>query len=71
MINCLGSFAGIFGPMTAGFMLAGGGNWTLPFFVATGVGCRLCTAILLVVPIRPIAFEGFTPTEAAVSEGVD
>lgn len=59
MINCLGSFAGIFGPMTAGFMLAGGGNWTLPFFVATGVGV-VCTAILLIVPIRPIAFPGFT-----------
>ena len=63
MINCLGSFAGIFGPMTAGFMLAGGGTWTLPFFVATGVGC-VCTAILLVVPIRPIAFAG-----SAVPEG--
>ena len=63
MINCLGSFAGIFGPMTAGFMLADGGTWTLPFFVATGVGC-VCTAILLVVPIRPIAFAG-----SAVPEG--
>ena len=65
MINCLGSFAGIFGPMTAGFMLSGGGSWTLPFFVATGVGV-ICAAILLVVPIRPIVFEGFTPAEEAV-----
>ena len=70
MINCLGSFAGIFGPMTAGFMLAGGESWTLPFFVATGVGV-MCSGILLVVPIRPIAFEGFTPTEAAASDAVD
>lgn len=44
-------------------VLAGGGTWTLPFFVATGVGC-VCTAILLVVPIRPIAFAG-----SAVPEG--
>ncbi len=65
MINCLGSFAGIFGPLTAGFMLAGGGSWTLPFFVAAGVG-TVCTAILLVVPIRPIVFSGFATPEPTV-----
>jgi ACS family glucarate transporter-like MFS transporter len=68
MINCLGSFAGILGPMTAGFMLTQSGNWMLPFFVATAVGV-VCAAILLVVPIRPIQLETFAPAEA-VAGGV-
>ena len=68
MINTLGSFAGIFGPMTAGFMLTrSGGNWLLPFFVATAVGV-VCAAILFVVPIRPIKVETFAPTVLAARE---
>ena len=68
MINTLGSFAGIFGPMTAGFMLTqSGGNWLLPFFVATAVGV-VCAAILFVVPIRPIKVETFAPTVVAARE---
>ncbi len=66
MINCLGSFAGIFGPMSAGFMLAHSGNWLLPFFVATAVGA-VCATLLLVVPIRPITFAGFAPAEASAA----
>jgi MFS family permease len=61
MINTLGSFAGILGPMTAGFMLTqSGGNWTLPFLAAAGVGV-VCAAILFIVPIRPIVVEPFLP----------
>ncbi|HXG21111.1 MAG TPA: MFS transporter [Methylomirabilota bacterium] len=69
LINTLGSFAGILGPMTAGFMLAQSGNWTLPFFVAAGVGA-VCTAILWVVPIRPIVVDTFVPAGIAAKEGV-
>jgi len=68
LINTLGSFAGILGPLTAGFMLAQSGNWTTPFFVATGVGA-VCAAILFVVPIRPIVVETFVPVGIAVKEG--
>ncbi len=68
LINTLGSFAGIFGPMTAGFMLdRSGGNWLLPFFVATAVGV-VCAAILFVVPIRPIKVETFAPAAIAARE---
>ena len=67
MINTLGSFAGIFGPMTAGFMLAQSGTWTLPFFVAAGVGA-VCAAILLTVPIRPIQIEAL-PSADVVAKG--
>jgi MFS family permease len=57
LINTLGTFAGFFGPLTAGYMLAGsGGNWLLPFFVSAAVGV-VCATILLFVPIRPIILE--------------
>jgi ACS family glucarate transporter-like MFS transporter len=62
LINTLGSFAGILGPMTAGFMLSQSGNWTIPFFVAAGVGA-VCAAILFVVPIRPLVVDSFVPAE--------
>jgi MFS transporter, ACS family, glucarate transporter len=68
MINTLGSFAGILGPMTAGFMLSqSDGNWTLPFLAAAAVGV-VCAAILFVVPIRPIVVEPFLPIGSVLSE---
>jgi MFS transporter, ACS family, glucarate transporter len=68
LINTLGSFAGIFGPMTAGFMLSqSGGNWALPFFAAAAAG-TVCASILFIVPIRPIKVETFLPVPAAARE---
>lgn len=69
LINTLGSFAGILGPMTAGFMLAQSGNWTTPFIVAAGVGA-VCAAILFVVPIRPIVVDTCIPVGGTAREGV-
>ena len=60
LINTLGSFAGVFGPMTAGFLLAQSGDWMLPFVVATAIG-GVCAAILFVVPIRPIVLNTLEP----------
>jgi MFS family permease len=65
LINTLGTFAGFFGPLTAGYMLADGGNWLLPFFVASSVGV-VCAAILFVVPIRPITLAVSRPVEVPV-----
>lgn len=36
VMNCAGNFAGIFGPVTAGFLIASTGNWALPFLVVAG-----------------------------------
>jgi ACS family glucarate transporter-like MFS transporter len=59
MINTLGTFAGFFGPLTAGYMLTSSdGNWLLPFYVSTAVGL-VCSFILLTVPIRPIKIDGW------------
>lgn len=67
LINTLGTFAGFFGPLTAGYMLTGsGGNWLLPFYVSAAVGV-VCAMILLTVPIRPIKVETL-PTSASVAE---
>ena len=56
-LNTCAAFAGIFGPLTAGYLLSGsGGNWVLPFAVSTLVG-TVSGAIMLVVPVRPIALD--------------
>ena len=66
LINTLGTFAGFFGPLTAGYMLtSSGGNWLLPFYVSAAVGV-VCAVILLIVPVRPIKFEGLTTAAASV-----
>jgi MFS family permease len=68
MISMLGSFAGILGPMTAGFMLSQNeGNWALPFLVAAAVGV-MCAAILFIVPIRPIVVDSLLPARATLRE---
>jgi ACS family glucarate transporter-like MFS transporter len=68
LINTLGTFAGFFGPLTAGYMLTeSGGNWLLPFFVSAAVG-MVCATILFLVPVRPITIETFVPTPVVVRE---
>jgi len=68
LINTLGTFAGFFGPLTAGYMLVGsGGNWLLPFFVSAAVGV-VCATILFLVPIRPINLETSVPTSIVARE---
>jgi MFS family permease len=70
LINTLGSFAGILGPMTAGFMLnQSGGDWTVPFLAAAAVGA-VCALILFVVPIRPIRVETLVPAGVVAKEVV-
>ena len=64
-LNCCAAFASIFGPLTAGYVLAGsGGNWVLPFAIASAVGA-ISGGILMAVTVRPIELK-----EAATSEAV-
>jgi MFS family permease len=68
LINTLGSFAGILGPMTAGFMLnQSGGDWTLPFLAAAAVGA-VCALILFVVQFRPIGVDSLVPASVVAKE---
>lgn len=61
VMNGAGNFAGIFGPMSAGFLVAATGDWSLPFLVIAGV--LLLAALLfyfLVVP-EPIELAEQVP----------
>ena len=67
MMNTLGTFAGILGPWSAGQMIEhSGGNWTIPLFVATGVGA-VSALILFVVKIKKIEIGEVALAAAAES----
>lgn len=51
VMNGSGNFAGIFGPMTAGSLIAQTGSWALPFLVAAGLaGVSFAILYFLVIP---------------------
>ena len=51
VMNGSGNFAGIFGPMTAGLLIAQTGSWALPFLVAAGLaGVSFVILYFLVIP---------------------
>ena len=67
MMNTLGTFAGVLGPWSAGQMIErSGGDWTIPLFVATGVGA-VSALILFVVKIRKIEIDDVALAEPAES----
>ncbi len=67
MMNTLGTFAGVLGPWSAGQMIErSGGDWTIPLFVATGVGA-VSAFILFVVKIRKIEIDDVALVEPAES----
>ena len=67
MMNTLGTFAGILGPWSAGQLIEkSGGDWTLPLFVAAGVGA-VSAIILFLVKIKKVELENVIPAVAAES----
>lgn len=56
MMNCMASFAGIFGPLTTGFLVAQAENWSVPFLVAAVCGVISATTLFF-VSLRPIAIH--------------
>ena len=69
MMNTLGTFAGVLGPWSAGQMIErSGGDWTIPLFVAAGVGA-VSALILFVVRIKKIEVEDVALAEAAPPMG--
>lgn len=54
VMNCSGNFAGIFGPMTAGFLVTSTGNWALPFLVAAGFALVSFAVFYFLVIPQPI-----------------
>ena len=56
VMNGSGNFAGIFGPMTAGFLIAQTGSWALPFLVAAGFATVSFLVFFFLVIPDPIEF---------------
>jgi ACS family D-galactonate transporter-like MFS transporter len=65
-MNCAGNFAGIFGPMTAGFIISGTGNWAFPFLVAAGFAFIAFVVLYFLVIPKPI--EVTVPLPQAVAQ---
>ena len=57
VMNTAGNCAGIFGPLTAGIIVARTGSWTLPFYLvaALGVGCGLI--LFFLVSTKPMVLD--------------
>jgi nitrate/nitrite transporter NarK len=69
-MNCSGNFAGIFGPMTAGFLIAATGNWALPFLVAAGFAVVSFLIFYFLVVPGPIEVKVRLPKAVAQEAGV-
>jgi nitrate/nitrite transporter NarK len=65
VMNCAGNFAGIFGPMSAGFLIAATGNWTLPFLVVAGFALASFLVLYFLVLPDPIEVEVQVPKTIA------
>ena len=63
-MNAAGNLAGIFGPMSAGFLVAATGNWTLPFFAIAGL--LLMASLVFYFFVVPVPIEITTPLPEAV-----
>jgi len=61
-MNGSGNFAGIFGPVTAGFLVALTGNWALPFLVAAGLATLSFVIFFFFVIPKPISMD-LPPTQ--------
>ena len=53
-MNGAGNFAGIFGPMSVGFLTAATGDWSLPLLVVAGVLLNAALVLYFLVVPEPI-----------------
>ncbi len=66
VMNCAGNFAGIFGPMTAGFLVTATGNWALPFLVVAG--CAVASSVVFYFLVVPAPIEVTAPLPQTVAQ---
>ena len=54
VMNTSGNMAGIFGPITAGIIVARTGNWDLPFLLAAGLAVLSSLIFIFMVSTKPV-----------------
>jgi MFS family permease len=59
-MTCAGNFGGIFGPMTAGYILKATGSWSLPFLIAAGFALLAFVVFYFFVDPEPLTIESLT-----------
>lgn len=64
VMNGAGNLAGIFGPMSAGFLVAATGNWTLPFVAIAGLLLVASLVFYFLVVPAPIEINARLPEVA-------
>jgi MFS family permease len=65
VMNCAGNFAGIFGPMTAGFLVTATGNWALPLLIVAGFAVASFLVFYFLVLPEPIELDTQVPEMVA------
>jgi sugar phosphate permease len=58
VMNTAGNCAGIFGPVTAGILVARTGNWTLPFYLVAALGVCCGLILFFLVAPKPVVGAG-------------
>jgi MFS transporter, ACS family, D-galactonate transporter len=61
VMNTAGNFAGLFGPMVAGFIIGKTGDWVTLFYVAAALGVLSSVIFTLLVKTDPIEIPGAEP----------
>lgn len=67
-MNTVGACAGIFGPMTAGLIVAWTGNWALSFYLTAACGIPSSLILFFLVSPKPMEMADLAPV-AALPEG--
>ena len=68
VMNGAGNFAGVFGPMSAGFLVTATGDWSLPFLVIAGV--LLLAALIFYFLVVPEPIELTEPEPELAEQAV-
>jgi MFS family permease len=69
-MNGSDNFAGIFGPMTAGFIIRERGNWALPFLIAAFFAVISVLVFCFLVVPEPLAVKEPVPQTVLQKVGV-
>lgn len=65
LMNMAGNCAGVFGPLTAGIIVARTGSWTLPFYLVAVLGVICSLSLVFLVSAKPVTIAG-TPAVATL-----